>query len=314
MSSREERIARVAERQHSIFTRSQAASCGFSHDEVDGRLARGLWIRLHCSVYRIAGGPLTFDGRVLAAVLAGGAGAYASHTTAALRYCFERIEDRTLRITVPRSRRVVIPGVVVHQSTIAWGVTKVGRIPVTAPTRTLIEIAGLVGAAELEDALDDIWRRHIVTIKGCLEALDRIGPARGTRILRKLLYERVGERPSGSGRENATRRLLEAAGLPRPERQTVIRDEDGVGLARPDLVYPDVKIAIEFDSTKWHGSRESLARDHARQNRLSAAGWLVFVADDNQLMHPERFVANVRRAFTARGTAKARLKTKRTAR
>ena len=313
MRAADQRVLRLAERQYSLITRAQATSYGLSEDEVDGRLARAEWIRLYRSVYKIAGSAPTHEGRVLPAVLAGGDGALASHMTAARLVQFEGIEDGGLHITVQRCRRVVIPGVTVHQSSVAWGAARMRKIPATSPVRTLIDIAGLVGPTVLEDALDDVWRRRMITIKGCLDALDRLGPRgpRGAKTLRKLLVERVGQRPSGSGRENATRRLLEAAGLPTPERQLVIRDDRGVELARPDLAYPEVKIAIEFDSTTWHASKESLARDHARFNRLSAEGWLVFLADDDQLTHPERFGDNVRRAFTARRTENARVTKKR---
>ena len=51
---------------------------------------------------------------------------------------------------------------------------------------------------------------------------------------------------------------------PKPEKQLPIRTSDGK-VSRPDLVYPTVKIYVEFDSTAWHGSKKSLARDHIRQ-------------------------------------------------
>src|SRR5207244_5999436 len=119
------------------------------------------------------------------------------------------------------------------------------------PARMLVDLAAVVHPAVLEDVIDDLWRRGLVTIERCLEVLDRVGRHRGSAQLRKLLEDRLGKRPSGSGRENAVRRLIIARGLPQPQRQYEIRSTRGTFIARPDLAYPDARLYIEFDSTKW---------------------------------------------------------------
>ncbi len=86
--------------------------------------------------------------------------------------------------------------------------------------------------------------------------------------------------------------LLVLNGLPRPQVQVNIRDDDGVFLGRPDLYYPEHRLGLEYDG-EFH--RLSLVEDNRRQNRLLAAGirLLRFSASD-VLRHPDSVVAQVR--------------------
>jgi hypothetical protein len=308
MLSKEARLAAIAERRHSVVSHAQARSCGLTQDQIDHRVSSGVLVRVYRGVYRMPGAPLSYEGQVLAAVVAGGRGARASFTTAARLFAVEGLITPDIHVTVPTGRRVRIPGVAVHESKDDRDVRRLGVIPVTSPARTLLDIAGIVHPATLEDALDDLWRRDLVTIARCLDLLAQLGKHRGNKVLRALLNERTGKRPSGSGRENVVRRLIVAAGLPAPDTQVPIFSSSGRFIARPDLAYPDAKLYIEFDSTRWHATEESLARDHLRHNRLAAEGWLPFVVDENQLKHHRtELVESFNRALTERRAAMARL-------
>lgn len=74
---------------------------------------------------------------------------------------------------------------------------------------------------------------------------------------------------------------------------------DGHSIARVDLALEEWKIAIEYDGA-WHALREQLAKDRARVNALTAAGWLVVHVTADMLAHPERLVAAVRAAIAQR--------------
>ena len=95
--------------------------------------------------------------------------------------------------------------------------------------------------------------------------------------------------------ETRLRLLLVLAGLPRPGAQVSLRDDFGLFLARPDLYYPDARLAIEYDGATH---RESLAADNRRQNRMVDAGYrlLRFTAAD-VLSTPDSVVTLVRRAL-----------------
>ncbi len=53
---------------------------------------------------------------------------------------------------------------------------------------------------------------------------------------------------------------------------------DGRVLARIDLAWAEVQVAIELDSFRWHGARRAHRDTARRRNRLEAQGWRVLVA------------------------------------
>ncbi|MFP5298695.1 MAG: hypothetical protein ACLGHL_06895, partial [Actinomycetota bacterium] len=62
--------------------------------------------------------------------------------------------------------------------------------------------------------------------------------------------------------------------LPEPVHEQPIRLPDGTVL-RPDFCYPELKIAIECESYRWHGGRRAWLRDIERYALLRRAGWIV---------------------------------------
>src|SRR4051794_22303337 len=76
-------IGALAQRQHGRFSIEDVQDLGGSNAEVEHRLCSGRWIAEHRGVYRLAGVPLTWDGRAVAACLTGGRHAVVSHLSAA---------------------------------------------------------------------------------------------------------------------------------------------------------------------------------------------------------------------------------------
>ena len=69
--------------------------------------------------------------------------------------------------------------------------------------------------------------------------------------------------------ETRLRMLLVLAGLPRPEIQVSIYDDEGRFLGRPDLLYRDQRLALEYDGGNH---RDRLVDDNRRQNGLIGGG------------------------------------------
>jgi len=92
--------------------------------------------------------------------------------------------------------------------------------------------------------------------------------------------------------ETRLRWLLVSAGLPQPEVQVDLHDDDGDFLGRADLYYRQARLVIEYDGANH---RERLVSDDRRQNLLINAGYRIlrFTAAD---IHgrPEVVVAQVR--------------------
>ena len=127
-------------------------------------------------------------------------------------------------------------------------------------------------------------------------------------MLRGLLAERDGNYvPTESEREQMLLRVLRDHGLPEPERQFSIYNDAGEFLARPDLVYRDLKIAMEYDSYQHHVGKDALVRDSRRRNATTAIGWITLVAtaEDVRYGQGNQFATDVRRARATRQLASA---------
>ena len=65
-------------------------------------------------------------------------------------------------------------------------------------------------------------------------------------------------------------------GIPRPEVNIDIYNEDGGWIARVDMAWPEYRVILEYDGREFHGPAHA-EHDHARRRRLADAGWTVIV-------------------------------------
>ncbi|WP_347754175.1 hypothetical protein [Agrococcus sp. ProA11] len=99
---------------------------------------------------------------------------------------------------------------------------------------------------------------------------ERCAGLAGVPALRAALADaRVG---SESRFETLTRLLIVEAGLPEPQVHPLVV-VDGIDL-HPDLGYPRLKIAIEYEGD-GHRELTTWIRDIDRYARLEAAGWII---------------------------------------
>ena len=94
--------------------------------------------------------------------------------------------------------------------------------------------------------------------------------------------------------ETRVRHLLIGAGLPRPTAQHVIRDAAGNFVARVDLAYVGIKLAIEYDGA-WHF--EQRRADDRRRDAIRALGWKVIVVSAEDYRDAPRQVVEHVRSF-----------------
>src|SRR5205807_1777024 len=114
---------------------------------------------VHPGVYRLPGAPVTWKQKVMAAVLAAGPGAVASHKTAAALWGLAGFPPREVEVTLPHGK--YRPGCHQSRSLERVDVTTIDGIPVTRVARTLVDLAGAVSDARLEDAIDDALCRRL---------------------------------------------------------------------------------------------------------------------------------------------------------
>jgi len=272
-------LAAVARRQMALFTLDQALSAGFSPRQIQHRRETGCWDQVHAGVYRVSGSPDSWQQRLLAACLAAGCGAVASHRSASQLWGMAKAPDIGAEISVLCGHDHRLAGAVVHRpSDLTPGaVTRKDGIPVTTPIRTLVDLGGVQRKSQVEGALDVALSRRLVTLEEVRAGLDVVARRgrRGAGVLRALLDERsMADGVAESVLEARTLRLCRRHGVPEPVCQyEVYAGRRLVG--RIDFAYPDQRVAIEVDGYESHTSLQAFRRDRDRQNRLVAMGWTV---------------------------------------
>lgn len=294
-----------ASRSHGVASRHDLLAAGLSERTLRRRAADGTLAVVAPGVYRAAGVPVTWHQQLLIACLTEGEPALASHRSAAALWGLDGFRPGIVEVTTPLWRRRRRPGVRVHESTDLTASDRTERlaIPVTSIERTLIDLGAVVSGHKVEQALDDALRRGITTVdavRGRFVQVARRG-RRGVGVLRPLLYARLatsGPRPGEF--ERMTMRLLEKAGVAPPVVEHEVRTPSGLFIARVDLAFPEVRVAIECDGHPWHSGRQRRQADLDRQNRVVLAGWTVlrFTWDD-VTRRPDVVVQRVRAALAS---------------
>lgn len=267
-------LNRLAAGQYSLAHRTQALDLGMTSRQLHDRLESGLLVPVHQGVYRLAGAAQTSEQALLAACMAAGDGAVASHRSAAALWALRGVEADTPEITFPGTRRPQLRDVLVHRTDRLDRIDASRRlgIPVTTPVRTLLDLGAVAPAPVVESALEDALMRGLVTFALLTATLERLGgPGRnGAGVLRALVEERdPATAPTQSMMEDLLFRVVRRGGLPAPVRQFEVA---GVRL---DGAYPDIRLGLEADGRIWHGGRLDVQRNSDKANRLLAHGWRV---------------------------------------
>lgn len=302
MRDMDRKIASMAEKQHGVFTWDQARGVGCTGDMAGHRLRTGRWQALAPAVYRLCGSPPTWEQRLMAAVVAAGPTAAASHRSAAALLGIPGFERRGQpEVTSPRARRHRGPATVAHR----WRpfpdhhLTVVEGIVTTRVARTLVDLAGVLHPGRTERAVDNCLAAGTVTFRLLHETfLDLAGRGRtGTALMRALLAAR-GPLYVAPGSELEARfsHIFRSRGLPEPERQV---DVGGCAewIGRVDFVDRPIRVIYEVDGRRYHCSLLDREADARRDAALLAAGWreVVRFGWDDIVDRPEAVVARVLR-------------------
>lgn len=273
----DERIASVAESQYGVFTLVQTGDVGFSRAQRDARIRAGRWGMAFPGVYRMAGAPRSWRGELLAACWAAHGLAMASHRSAAQLWGLPGGRDDLVEITCRRWKRAKARGLVVHETKLLdeRDVRSVAGIPTASIEQTLLGLAAVVPRHVAEMSLDRALHRQLTTTERLREFVQHKGKRgrNGAGVLRALLAEHApGDGVPESAMETMLKQLLRRCGLPMPVFQHEIW-HDGRFVARVDAAYPDLRLAIEYDSYEHHLGRMAIDRDSDRRARLSRIRW-----------------------------------------
>ncbi len=282
-------IDRIAANQHGVVTRAQLLDAGVTGRQVERRLAAGRLHSLHRGVYLIGTlrGPLEPEfAPEMAAVLACGSGALASHASAARLWELGLVRGpgSPVEVMIParvhRERR----GIRVHR---ASGLTPSDccvrdGIPVTTPGRTLRDLSARLGTQALSRLIARAEREGLLDDQDLAAMVVRHTGRRGAPLLRAVAGPHA-DRPFT--RSEAERRLLglvRSGGLPAPATNVIVLDHE------VDFLWAAERLIVEVDGFRYHGSRPAFENDHRRDARLVAGGYRVLRFSWRQIVHEPR--------------------------
>jgi very-short-patch-repair endonuclease len=146
----------------------------------------------------------------------------------------------------------------------------VDGIRMTSALRTAWDLARRLTVEDAVVAVDALARIGRFPPADLLARRAEQPGARGVRRLAEVIA--LADPGAESPPESRLRVMLCQAGLPVPKVQYPVEDEHGFVVARVDLAYPDVKLAIEYDGST-HFDRGRTLRDRERDLELGDLGW-----------------------------------------
>jgi len=169
----------------------------------------------------------------------------------------------------------------------------------SCPARNFVEMAGLLSLVDLVVYGDWLVRQNHVGLAELLDYCDRTRLRHARRAREAAAYVRENV---DSPMETRLRMLIVLAGLPEPEVNVKIRDENGQVILRADLAYRSVRLAVEYDGRHHVEDPAQAHRDGDRRDEFEEGSWrLLVVRSAGIYREPERTVLRVWRALRARG-------------
>jgi hypothetical protein len=251
------------------FVGSEAVAAG----EVLKSALRTRYTKVFRNVYVSPGTEVTAEVRAHAAWLwSGRKGVIAGSSASALHGAKWVDDDTTTELF--HTNRNPMPGLRVRSGILAedeW--TLANGIPVTTPARTVFDLAcwyPTVDAVAQIDALAQATEVKMADIELLMQRYPRRPNIRRARTALELV-----DRGAQSPKETWLRLLLVDAGLPRPQTQIPVHDENGETLAYLDMGWKDLKVAAEYDGDQHRTSRRQYRWDVRRMEMLERRGWIV---------------------------------------
>jgi very-short-patch-repair endonuclease len=268
--AREHDVAKLATRQHGLVEFQQLIELGLSAEAIQRRLSSGRLHQVHKGVYAVGHLALTRLGQMMAAVLACGPNALLSHWAAAELWGFlPRKRDFIDVVSATNSRRR--KGIIPHRGA-NLDPDRAYRhgIPVTSPSRTLLDIAAVASRKELARAIEAAERSGWLNPREMGKLIARNPRRPGMKALKAELaaYDPIMRR-TRSILERDFLRECKRLGVPKP-----ISNEIVEGL-EVDMFWPDAKVIVELDSWEFHKTKAAFERDRRRDAWLERRGYRV---------------------------------------
>lgn len=246
--------------------------------------------RVFRGVFAVGHPRLTDKGRLMAAVLACGEGAFISHRSAAALLKLLDEGPVVIDVIAPPSRGRKIDGIRFHRvrPPRLEETGTVGGIPCTSPARTLVDLAGTVGDWTLRSAFERAAHKRMLDIAAIEASIDP--RRRGMKGLLALVEKWRDAAPLTKTR-GKLKSPLEAKVLPLLTRRDIPPPlinapvKIAKGRIEVDFLWPEQRFALEADSRDFHGTAMAFERDRWRDRELMRAGYSVLRVTHKEAEH-----------------------------
>ena len=273
-----DRLKADATGQRGYVTRRQAQAGGFSDAMLRSRVQSGHLEKSGVHTFASPLLPKSSLGELTSLLLDIGSPVWAFGGTAAALQGFPGfVLKQPFHVVVPRGRNIQRVGHTVHTTTNLDLIDQctLDEIPLTTPTRTLIDLARQLAPDRLASAVEfglTSGKSSEHYLHGRIAALRSSGLYGTPKLLEAIEgYERT--RGGQSWLEREFLRLVTATNLPQPMAQQTLSSAAGK-MIRVDFTF-DNRVIVEVLGYRWHRSKAQMQRDSERLNRLLLDGYLV---------------------------------------
>ena len=300
-------------RQHGVVSRDQLRGVGLTEAAIKQGIAAGRLYPLFRSTFMVGHPRADRNSRLIAATLACGDGTVVSHGTAAAILGLWEVWPAEIEVIAPVEagrkirgiRRRFVPPPLAEQITLKSG------IPCTTPSRTIVDVAGLVGPKLLADTVEQAAVLRVLSvpeIDGILLESRRRGEKKLNRVLEP--WRRYSPRVRVRSRMEAKMLpLLTHHSLPIPECNEKLKI--GRETFEVDFLWREQRVVVETDGGRYHDNPVAQARDGHRNRVLARAGYRVPRIGWEELRdEPDRTIAEIRRFLTSPAVPNSHIATK----
>jgi len=294
----ETRIQTIAAQQGGVITRPQALSAGMTDRQIGYRVSTARWSRLSFGGYRT----LDMHGRknLMRAAISVLPGAVASHGSAAALHSLSHADTRFVSVSVHASSTHDFPGVVVHRTRdlAPEHVLAIDEMPTTSVARTIVDLAATTHPQRLHAIVSDAIASKRTTANEIDRVLTQVARRgrRGVVAARQEVEKWIGIPDDASALERAGSRLLADEVV---EVWTTEYPIPRSSNRRFDVAFPNRRVAIEWDSRRWHTLAKAFESDRQRDAEALAHGWRILRFTWNDVHDRPRYVVDTLKAVLA---------------
>jgi very-short-patch-repair endonuclease len=256
----------MASAQRGVLTRAQLLGSGLSGTMIARWIRAGRLHRRHPRVYALGHRCIGPEAELIAALLYAGPGAALSHATAA--WWWRLIDHRPLEIEFSAPGHVTSRRALRIHHPRRLDTARHQGLPVTTVAQTLLDFAAAAPEGRVRRALAEADYRRLLRPRDVGEALGRGHPG-SANLRRAMTIHQPDLARSRSELEQGFLALCERHDVPRPQVNVVVAG------CMVDALWLAQRVIVELDGAGNHTTSAQTHRDHERDFRLRALGYLI---------------------------------------